>query len=94
VGIRCSPEFWQSISTGAALTVELKSSTGKDVQIANVFPAGKPSGPMIYITNVHYLFTISGKSGSDATVEIVFTNAPPKATEIEIIVAKTVTDTL
>lgn len=94
VGIRCSAEFWDTVSATSSVKVSLKSSSGRNVVICDVFPLGKPTGLMVYITNVHYLFAIRGERASDATVEVVFTNAPAEPSQVEIIVAKTVTDTL
>jgi hypothetical protein len=94
VGIRCSPETWQTLTNSAnGIAVALKSSTKTGTQIygADVkFGGGYFLG---YVTNVHYLFEISGKRHAKASVEITFPTAPPGVTHAEIIVGKTPEDT-
>jgi hypothetical protein len=94
VGIRCSPETWHALTNSAkAIDVTLKSSSktrthiyGADVKFGGAYFLG-------YVTNVHYLFEISGERHAKASVEIKFPTAPPGVTHAEIIVGKTPEDT-
>jgi hypothetical protein len=94
VGIRCSPETWQALTNSAnGIAVALKSSskTGTQIYGADVrFGGGYFLG---YVTNVHYLFEISGERHAKASVIITFPTAPPGVTHAEIIVGKTPEDT-
>jgi len=94
VGIRCSPEAWNTVTNGTkAIEVRLKSSTRPNTQIGGIDPASSGTAFLGYISNVHYLFYISGEYRAKAAVEITFPNAPEGTTHAEIIVCKTPTDT-
>jgi len=93
VGIRCSPEVWNALTNGTkTITVQLKSSSGKDTNIYGVHPGGTAAGLLYVIPHVYYLFEIYG-GYANAIVEITFPNAPEGITHTEIIVDKTPADT-
>jgi hypothetical protein len=91
VGIRCSPEVWNTLTNSTkSLTVRLISSNKKGTNIGGISPG---SGRRWPIESFHYLFYISGEYHAKASVEITFPNAPAGVTRAEIIVCKTPADT-
>jgi len=94
VGIQCAPEVWNALTNGKkTVEVQLKSSDKPKTEIGGIDPASSGTAFLGYITNVHYLFYISGEYHAKASVEITFPNAPPGTTHTEIIVCKTPADT-
>jgi hypothetical protein len=91
VGIRCSPQVWNTLTNGTEqITVKLKSSSKEGTKIGGISPG---SGKRWPIESFHYLFYIYGGYHAKASVEITFPNAPPGVTHAEIIVDKTPSDT-
>jgi hypothetical protein len=94
VGIQCSPQVWNVLTNGTkAIEVRLKSSDKLNTQISGVDPTSSGTAFLGYISNVHYLFYISGEHRAKASVEITFPNAPEGPTHAEIIICKTPADT-
>ena len=94
VGIRCSTEVWNTLTNGSkAVEVRLKSSDRPKAEIGGLDPTSGGTAFLGYITNVHYLFYISGERHTKASVEITFTNAPAGITPAEIVVCETPADT-
>jgi hypothetical protein len=94
VGIRCPPEVWKVLTNGTrAITVRLKSSNKANTEIGGVDPRTGGTSFLGYISNVHYLFYISGERDAEASVEIAFPNTPQEATRAVIIICKTPADT-
>jgi hypothetical protein len=94
IGIQCTPEVWNTLTnSGKNVEVRLKSSNKPKTQIGGIDTASSGTAFLGYITNVHYLFYISGEYHAKASVEITFPNAPPGTTHAEIIVCKTPIDT-
>jgi len=94
VGIQCSPEIWNSLTNETKnISVRLVSSSKPGTQIGGV-ALGSGFGFFLgYVTNAHYLFYIGGKYHAKASVEIVFSNAPPGVTRADILIGKTPADT-
>lgn len=94
VGIRCAPEVWKVLTNSPkAIEVKLKSSSKPQTEIGGIDPNSNAIGFLGYLTNVHYLFYISGEPRTKATVVIIFPNMPEGAAHMEIIVGKTPVDT-
>jgi hypothetical protein len=92
IGIRCSPEVWNTLTNGTkVIAVRLKSSDKEGVKIGGIDPGSGGTAFLGYMPNVHYLFYIHG-SHTKASVEITFPNAPSGVTPAEIIVCKTPVD--
>ena len=86
VGIRCSPEAWNTLTNSAeSVTVQLISSNKKGTFIHGIGPGSGKKWP---IESFYYLFQIHGECGAKALVEITFRNAPPGVTHAELIVCK------
>jgi len=94
VGIRCSPEIWNTLTNGTKnFTVKLIASNKNDTKIAGVSLVSGDPYFLGRVPNVHYLFLIGGEYKANATVEITFPNTPTETTHAEIIVGKTPADT-
>jgi len=94
VGIRCSPEVWNTLTNGTkAIAVRLKSSNKPRTEIGGVDPHSSSTGFLEHLPNVHYLFWINGEPRAKASVEIIFPNALDGTRRAEIIVGKTPIDT-
>src|SRR5450432_2414238 len=69
VGIRCSPEVWNSLTNGTkSVTVQLKSSNKNKTEIGGVSPGSGDPYFLGYVPNVHYLFLIGGEYHANAMV--------------------------
>ena len=91
VGVRCSPAVWQSLASDkSGVAVHLISSNKEGTKIIDVSPDEHKLWP---VESFHYLFSIGGKYGATASVEITFQNAPPGITHADIVVLKTPSDT-
>ena len=94
VGLRCAPEVWKAVTNGARpFSGRLKSSTKPDTEIGGVGLGFGFAHFLGSLSDVHYLFHITGKDGAKASVEITFPNAPSGSTHAEILVGKTPIDT-
>jgi hypothetical protein len=93
VGVRCSPQVWAALTSAGSsnITVRLISSNKQGTQIINVSPG--TTHKLWPIEAYHYLFTIGGEEGANASVEISFPSVPEGLTPVEIIVLKTPIDT-
>jgi hypothetical protein len=86
VGIRCSPEAWNTLTNSAqSVTARLISSNKKGTFIYDIRPG---AGKMWPIESFHYLFQIYGEYRAKALVEITFGNVAPGVTHVELIVCK------
>ncbi len=91
VGIRCSPDVWQTLARdNNNIVVNLTSSSKGGTKVIDVFPVDRKSWP---IKSFHYLFSIGGDYGTSAAVEITFKAAPQGTTHAEVLVLKTPSDT-
>jgi hypothetical protein len=94
VGIRCSPEVWQALTSGPkTITARVTSSSESGTVLDGVQPGGTADGFLYLIPDVKFLFEISGGHNATAVVEITFPNGPTVATPAEIVVGKTPADT-
>ena len=93
VGIRCTPELWGALfNDKKPMEVRVRSSDYQGTRIYGVNPGGTPAGLLYVIPHVYYLFEITGDINSNATLDIIFPNAPQNAANAEIIVSKTPAD--
>jgi len=95
VGIRCSPEVWNSLTGGTGqVEIQLISSRWKGVRIRKEAPMrhGVPDSDTSYYT----LFSLLGNYQlfSKVKVEITFPSAPSEVTHGEILVFRMPTDSL
>ena len=92
VGIRCSPGIWKSLmGEKATIDVRVLSSSKDGTAVTNIAPGDHKLWP---VESYYYLFSISGKYGANASVEITFPSASQGGvTSAEIIVLKTPSDT-
>lgn len=91
VGIRCLPEIWKALmDEKSTIAVRLLSSSKNGTTVINIAPGDHKLWP---IESYYYLFSISGKYRSSASVEITFPSAPQGVTHAEMIILKTPSDT-
>jgi hypothetical protein len=95
VGIRCSPEAWNSLTGGTGqVKVQLISSRWNGVKIREETPTrhGAPDSDASYYT----LFSLLGNYHlfSKVKVQITFPSAPPEVTHAVILVFRMPADSL
>lgn len=75
------------------LEVHLRPQNDRDTMIGGVDLHSGGTGFIGSLSNVHYLFYVSGDHRAKASVGITFPNSPAQATRADIIVGKTPIDT-
>ena len=95
VGIRCSPETWNSLTGGTSdINIDLVSSRWSSVKIRreSLVRHGAPESGISY----YDLFSLLGNYQlfTKVTVQIAFPKAPPGVTHVELLVFRMPTDTL
>ena len=94
MGIRCSPEVWDSLTNSTHdITIQLISSRWNHVEIAKATPGNVPLSP---VKSYHDLFFVLGNYQlfTRVTVQISFPTAPAGVTHAEILVCSTPSDAL
>ena len=73
VGVRCSSEEWAQLTNGTrAFTARLRSPTDGQVNIGGIDLFSSGTAFMGRLTNTHYMFYLTGQSGSAATIDVQF----------------------
>jgi hypothetical protein len=94
VGIRCSPEVWNTLTNGTeAISIELVSSNKKNVQVFKIHSGYDAACPVKSFYDLCYLYGMNHQFPK-ATVRIHFPNAPAGITRAEILVCRTSADNL